>query len=97
MAVRNILKLGDDTLKKKCKVVDKFDDRLAILLDDLADTLHKVEGLGLAAPQVGVLKRVCIVEYDNVLYELVNPKLVSSSGLCTDNEGVYLLLGFEVL
>lgn len=87
MARRNIVKMGDPLLRKISKPVEVFDGKLAQLLDDLADTLHKEEGLGLAAPQVGILKRVCIVEYDGVLYELVNPKLLRSSGKCVDNEG----------
>jgi peptide deformylase len=97
MAVRNILKLGDPTLKKKCKPVAVFDEKLAKLLDDLLDTLHKEDGLGLASPQVGILKRAFIVEYDNVLYECVNPEVVDQSGSCTDNEGCLSVKGFRGL
>ena len=64
MARRNIVKMGDPLLRKISKPVENFDSKLHQLLDDMADTLHFAEGLGLAAPQVGVLKRVCIVEYD---------------------------------
>ena len=87
MARRNIVKMGDPLLRKISKPVENFDSKLHQLLDDMADTLHFAEGLGLAAPQVGVLKRVCIVEYDDVLYELVNPVLKHSEGKCVDNEG----------
>lgn len=97
MARRNIVKMGDPLLRKICKPVDEFNARLHQLLDDMADTLHYAEGLGLAAPQVGVLKRVCIVEYDNVLYELVNPVLVHSEGKCVDNEGCLSVIGFRGL
>lgn len=97
MALRNIVKMGDPVLRKVCKTVDKFDDRLHVLLNDMVDTLHRAEGLGLAAPQVGVLKRVCIVEYDGELYELVNPVLVSSSGKCVDNEGCLSVVGYRGL
>jgi len=97
MALRNIVKMGDPVLRKVCKPVDKFDDRLHVLLNDMVDTLHRAEGLGLAAPQVGVLKRVCIVEYDGELYELVNPVLVSSSGKCVDNEGCLSVVGYRGL
>lgn len=97
MARRNIIKMGDPLLRKISKPVEAFDDRLHQLLDDMIETLHHAEGLGLAAPQVGVLKRVCIVEYDEVLYELVNPKLVRSSGKCTDNEGCLSVDGFRGL
>ena len=77
MARRNIVKMGDPLLRKKCKEVTEFDGKLHQLLDDMAETLHYAEGLGLAAPQVGILKRVCIVEYDGVLYELVErPKQI---------------------
>ncbi len=97
MAIRNIIKMGDPLLRKKCKVVDAFDSRLHMLLDDLKDTLHYAEGLGLAAPQVGVLKRVCIVEYEGNSYELVNPVVVKTSGKCVDNEGCLSVVGFRGL
>lgn len=97
MARRNVIKMGDPLLRKISKPVENFDGKLAQLLDDLADTLHYEEGLGLAAPQVGVLKRVCIVEYDDVKYELVNPVLLHSEGKCTDNEGCLSVVGFRGL
>ena len=97
MAKRNILKMGDPLLRKTSRVVENFDDKLHQLLDDMVETLHYVGGLGLAAPQVGVLKRVCIVEYDDKLYELVNPVLVKSSGKCVDNEGCLSVVGFRGL
>ncbi len=97
MARRNIIKMGDPVLRKISKKVDSFDTRLHQLLDDMIETLHYAEGLGLAAPQVGVLKRVCIVEYDDVLYELVNPVLVHSEGKCVDNEGCLSVVGFRGL
>lgn len=95
MARRNIVKMGDPLLRKKSKEVDKFDAKLHQLIDDMIDTLHYAEGLGLAAPQVGVLKRVCIVEYDEQRYELVNPVLIRSSGKCVDNEGCLSVVGFR--
>ncbi len=97
MARRKIVQVGDPILHKICKPVDKFDDRLATMLDDMAETLHYAEGLGLAAPQIGILRRVCIVEYDDNFYELVNPVLVSSSGKCVDNEGCLSVLGYRGL
>lgn len=97
MALRNIVKMGDPLLRKKCKVVDTFDEKLWQLLDDMKETLDHAEGLGLAAPQVGILKRVCIVEYDDKLYELVNPVLISSKGKCVDNEGCLSVVGFRGL
>ena len=97
MARRNIVKMGDPLLRKISKPVDSFDEKLHVLLDDMIETLHAVGGLGLAAPQVGVLKRVCIVEYDDKLFELVNPVLVKSSGKCVDNEGCLSVVGFRGL
>ena len=97
MAKRNIVKMGDPLLRKISRPVENFDEKLHTLLDDMIETLHGVGGLGLAAPQVGVLKRVCIVEYDDKLYELVNPVLVKSSGSCVDNEGCLSVVGFRGL
>ena len=97
MAKRNIIKMGDPLLRKKSKVVESYDAKLHQLIDDMVETLHHVGGLGLAAPQVGVLKRVCIVEYDDTLYELVNPVLTKSSGRCVDNEGCLSVIGFRGL
>lgn len=97
MARRNIVKMGDPLLRKISRPVENFDEKLHVLLDDMIETLHSVGGLGLAAPQVGVLKRVCIVEYDDKLYELVNPVLVKSSGSCVDNEGCLSVVGFRGL
>ena len=97
MARRNIVKMGDPLLRKISKPVETFDGKLHMLLDDMVETLHSVGGLGLAAPQVGVLKRVCIVEYDDQLFELVNPVLVKSSGKCVDNEGCLSVVGFRGL
>ena len=95
MARRNIVKMGDPLLRKISKPVESFDEKLHVLLDDMKDTLHAVGGLGLAAPQVGVLRRVCIVEYDDEFFELVNPVLVKSSGKCVDNEGCLSVVGFR--
>ena len=89
MAIRNIVKDGDPILKKKCRPVEKFDEKLAALLDDMAETLKVAEGVGLAAPQVGILRRVCIVDIgdEQGLIELVNPKIVAYSGKQSGAEG----------
>jgi len=97
MAKRNIVKMGDPLLRKKCKSVETFDKKLWQLLDDMKETLDFAEGLGLAAPQVGILRRVCIVEYDGKYYELINPVLISSKGKCVDNEGCLSVVGFRGL
>ncbi len=89
MAIRNIVKVGDSILTKKCRTVEKIDGRILTLLDDMAETLEKAGGVGLAAPQVGVLRRVVIIDVgdENGLIELINPEIISSSGEQTDAEG----------
>ncbi len=87
MAIRNILKGADQTLRKVCRSQLTFDDRLALLLDDMKDTMYKADGCGLAASQIGVLRRVCIVDVGDGLIELVNPVIVESSGVQTEEEG----------
>lgn len=87
MAIRNIRTLGDECLRKKCRPVDEIDDRIITLLDDMADTLYEANGVGLAAPQVGILKRIALVDVGNGLIELINPEIISVSGEQTDNEG----------
>lgn len=90
MATRKIVKIGDDTLRKICRPQAKFDLRLAILLKDMADTMYKAEGVGLAAPQVGILRRVAVVdvtEDHTGLKELINPEIVETEGTQTGREG----------
>ena len=89
MALREIIKFGDDMLRKKCREVTKFDDKLATLLDDMAQTLKSADGVGLAAPQVGILRRVCIVDVrdEHGVVELINPVILEKSGSQTGNEG----------
>ena len=91
MATRNIVKDGDPILKKKCRPVEKFDKKLAILLDDMAETMHQANGVGLAAPQVGMLRRVVVIDVGEGVIELVNPKIVAYSG---EQEGVEGCLSF---
>jgi len=81
MAIRKIVKLGEDEiLRKRCRKVDKFDKRLHVLLDDMADTMYEADGAGLAAPQVGILKRVVVIDVGEGLIELVNPEIIASEG-----------------
>ncbi|MBQ7580158.1 MAG: peptide deformylase [Clostridia bacterium] len=79
MALRNIVKTGDPILSKKSRKVEIFDEKLAVLIDDMKDTMYTAEGVGLAAVQVGVLKRVVIVDVGDGLLELVNPEIISES------------------
>lgn len=87
MAIRNIVKIGDDVLRKVCRTQMTFDDRLAMILDDMAETMYKAEGVGLAAPQVGILRRFCVIDVGDGLIELINPVITEKSGTQTDNEG----------
>ncbi len=87
LAIRNIVKLGDDTLRKKCKPVNIIDRRTHELLDDMAQTMYEANGVGLAAPQVGVLKRIVVMDVGQGLIELINPQIVKSSGSQTAEEG----------
>ncbi|MBO4419475.1 MAG: peptide deformylase [Oscillospiraceae bacterium] len=80
MALRNIITEGNPTLAKKCRPVTVFDDRLATLIDDMKDTVIQANGVGLAAPQVGVLRRVVVVDLGEEIIELVNPKILEQSG-----------------
>ena len=87
MAIRNVVQVGDETLRKKSFPVEKFDEALGLLLDDMKETLRKEEGAGLAAPQVGVLRRCVVVDTGEGLVELVNPVIISKAGEQVDLEG----------
>lgn len=87
MALRQIRYKDDEILSKKCKEVKKFDEKLAILLDDMYDTMKKADGVGLAAPQVGILKRACVIDIGKGRIDLVNPEIIETSGSVTDKEG----------
>ncbi len=87
MAIRNIVKDGDEVLAKKCRPVTEFDERLAQLLDDMAETMIRADGCGLAAPQVGLLKRICIVDAGDGIVELINPEIIEASGSQREIEG----------
>lgn len=76
MALRNIVTVGDSALTKKCRPVTKFDDRLATLIDDMIETMHDANGVGLAAPQVGILRRLVVVDTGEEDLELVNPEII---------------------
>ena len=93
MAIRNIVKLSDEAVKKKCRTQMEFDDRLATILDDMAETMYQADGVGLAAPQIGVLRRVCIVDVGEGLIELVNPVIEAHSGSQTGEEGCLSIRG----
>ena len=87
MAIREIRKKGDEILYKKCKEVKNFDNKLHILLDDMYDTMKQCDGVGLAAPQVGILKRAVVIDVGEGRIELINPVIVEESGEQTGSEG----------
>lgn len=80
MAIRNIIKEGDEILNKVCRPVEKFDEKLAVLLDDMAETMAQADGCGLAAPQVGILRRVVVIDVGDGVIELVNPEFLEQIG-----------------
>ena len=93
MAIRNVVQEGDEVLRKKCFEVTAFDEKLAQLLDDMRDTVRKEDGAGLAAPQVGVLRRVVVVDVSEGFYELINPVIVEQKGEQTGWEGCLSVRG----
>lgn len=80
MALRKIVTEGDDILLKKCRAIEKFDEKLHSLLDDMVETLHDSGGVGLAAPQIGVMRRVCVIDIGEGVVEFVNPEIISAEG-----------------
>jgi len=87
MALRNIVELGDPILNKKSRIVEKFDDRLALLIDDMKETMYNKNGVGLAAVQVGILKRVVVIDIGEGPIELVNPEITMTEGEQISQEG----------
>ncbi len=87
MAILNIVKEGDPVLRKECRPVDAVTPRILRLLDDMKDTLADAEGAGLAAPQVGVMRRIAIVENEGEYIELINPEIISREGEQEELEG----------
>jgi peptide deformylase len=94
MSVRPIVLLGDPRLRLKGETVDSFGKYLHELLDDLTDTMRHAPGVGLAAPQLGEAQRVCVIEVENRLHELVNPEIVRSDGNDRDLEGCLSVPGY---
>lgn len=87
MALRNIVKEPDALLYKKCRKVEKFDENLGTIIDDMFETMKKAQGVGLAAPQIGLLRRIAIINVGDGNIELVNPVIVESEGLQQEQEG----------
>ena len=94
MAKLKIVKVGDPVLRKVCRPVDAVTPRINTLLDDMIDTMRDADGVGLAAPQVGVLRRVVVIETpDEGLIELINPKIIAYSGEQEGDEGCLSIPG----
>ncbi len=88
MAKRNIVKIGDDVLRKICRTQLTFDEKLHQTLDDMKETMYAAEGVGLAAPQVGILRRYCVIDVGDGIIELINPVITDKSDETqTGNEG----------
>jgi len=87
MAIRLIRKDNDPILRKISKEVKNIDSKIHLLLDDMIDTMYEADGVGLAAPQVGILKRVIVIDIGDGIIELINPVIIEESGEQIDNEG----------
>lgn len=93
MAIRTIRVMGDSVLEKRCKEVKEMTPRIAMLIDDMLDTMYEEFGVGLAAPQVGVLKRIAVVDIGDGPYVMINPEIIESAGSQTGDEGCLSLPG----
>lgn len=94
MAKRKIVQYGDDTLRRVCRPVDKITPNILTLLDDMAETMRANDGVGLAAPQVGILRRIAVIETEpGRLIELINPKIIAMAGEQEGSEGCLSLPG----
>lgn len=87
MAVLEVKTAGDPVLKKVCEDVKKIDKRIKKLLDDMAETMYSMEGVGIAAPQVGVPIRAVVIDVDKKKYEMINPEIIYREGSVVDSEG----------
>jgi len=93
MAIRNIREAGDDVLRKKSKTVTEMTPRLKQIIEDMFETMYDAYGVGLAAPQVGILKKVVVIDVDDQPYVLINPEILETSGEQTGSEGCLSLPG----
>lgn len=93
MAIRKVRKMGDECLRKVCKVVPDVNLRTKILIKDMFDTMYDANGVGLAAPQVGILKRIVVIDCGDAPYVLINPEILERSGEQTGYEGCLSIPG----
>ncbi|MBU3180416.1 peptide deformylase [Clostridium psychrophilum] len=95
MAIRTIRIYGDDLLRKKCRVVDDINQRISILIEDMKETMYNSNGIGLAAPQVGILKRIVVIDVGDGLITLINPEIVEMQGSQLESEGCLSIPGVQ--
>lgn len=93
MALRNIVLEGDEILRKRAREVTDINERIHMILDDMLETMRAQDGVGLAAPQVGILKRILIVEIDGQVIELINPEILETEGVQAEDEGCLSIPG----
>ena len=93
MALRTIREIGDEVLNKPCKEVKVMTERLKVLIDDMLETMYDADGVGLAAPQVGILKRIVVIDVGDGPIVLINPKIVATDGEQTGQEGCLSIPG----
>jgi len=93
MAIRNIREMGDPILNKECKAVKEINERTQILIDDMLETMYEANGVGLAAPQVGILKRLVVIDVGDGPIVMINPVILETSGEQTGSEGCLSLPG----
>ncbi len=93
MALRKVRVMGDEVLRKKCKEVNEVNDRIRVLIDDMFDTMYEENGVGLAAPQVGILKRIVVIDVGEEPLVFINPVILETSGEQTGDEGCLSLPG----
>lgn len=87
MALRNLMYFGSEVLRKKCKPVEQVNDKIRMILDDMADTMYHYDGGGLAAPQIGILKRIIVIDVGSGLLKLINPEIIQVEGHREVTEG----------
>ncbi|CAM2957051.1 peptide deformylase [Hathewaya histolytica] len=93
MALRNLRINGDEILRKRCKEVTNIDDRTLSLIEDMKETMYKENGVGLAAPQVGILKRIIVIDVGEGCFALINPEILETKGEYVDIEGCLSIPG----
>ena len=93
MAIRTIRVMGDEILEKKCREIKEMTPRIQELIDDMFDSMYEANGVGLAAPQVGILKRVVVIDTDGTGHVLINPEILETDGTQTGQEGCLSLPG----